>query len=363
MIQKYKISNKYKYFKEVDKIFRYRGIVKTRHGKLRFDANERVSNFDKTFLNKIKKKINSNYLTAYPETEKIYDILSSKFKMHREMFMLTAGSDVGIKNCFELLIKPKDEIITVHPTFGMVDVYAKLYRSKQIKITYNKKLELDYKKLIKKISNKTKLIILANPNSPTGTILNEKKIIFLLKRAKKFNSYVLIDEAYYGFYNYSAINLIRRFSNLIVLRTFSKAYGLAGCRVGFIIANKTLAQRLYKYRSMYEINSIGVLIVEEIIKSKNILNDYVKKTHNGKKLLTQNLSKFGFKYFNSYSNFIIIDFKSKALKKKVWNYFSRKGILVRNGPDIPALKNCLRFTLGPVKYMKIIVKNLKKFSK
>ena len=73
-----------------------------------------------------------------------------------------------------------------------------------------------------------------------------KRIIFLLKRAKKFNSYVLIDEAYYGFYNYSAINLIRRFSNLIVLRTFSKAYGLAGCRVGFIIANKTLAKRLYK---------------------------------------------------------------------------------------------------------------------
>ena len=129
MIQKYKISNKYKYFKEVDKIFRYRGIVKTRHGKLRFDANERVSDFDKTFLNKIKKKINSNYLTAYPETEKIYDILSSKFKMHREMFMLTAGSDVGIKNCFELLIKPKDEIITLYPTFGMVDVYSKLYRS------------------------------------------------------------------------------------------------------------------------------------------------------------------------------------------------------------------------------------------
>ena len=79
MIQKYKISNKYKHFKEVDKIFRYRGIVKTRHGKLRFDANERVSDFDKTFLNKIKKKINSNYLTAYPETEKIYDSLTNIF--------------------------------------------------------------------------------------------------------------------------------------------------------------------------------------------------------------------------------------------------------------------------------------------
>ena len=190
---------KNRHFQKIDKIFRFRGVSKTRHDKFRLDANERISDFDKNFISKIKTKINSTYLTAYPETEQLYDIFEKKFKLNRKMFLLTAGSDIAIKTCFELLVKPSDKIVTIYPTYGMVDVYAKLYQAKQIKITYNKKLELNYDKLIGEINNKTKLIIIANPNNHTGTIFSHKQIIFLLKKAKKYNSYVLIDEAYFGF--------------------------------------------------------------------------------------------------------------------------------------------------------------------
>ena len=187
MTSKFKTQNKYRHFRQIDKISRFRGISKTRHNKFRFDANERISDFNNNFIREIKAKINSNYLTAYPETEILYDIFAKKFKLNREMFVLTAGSDLAIKNCFELLIKPSDKIITIYPTYGMIDVYAKLYQAKQTKITYNNKLELDYEKLIKKINNKTKLIIIANPNNHTGTIFSNKQIIALLKKAKKNN--------------------------------------------------------------------------------------------------------------------------------------------------------------------------------
>ena len=354
-------KKKFIHFKKIDKIFRVRG-TQSRYKKIRLDKNERLTDFESYFINKIKKKINSDYLTTYPEVEPLYEIFSKKFHLSKEMFVLTAGSDMAIRNCFELLVRSGDKIITLFPTYGMVDVYAKLFEANQIKIHFNKKLKLDINKLIKEINYKTKLIIIANPNSPTGTIIENKQIINILKKAKKFNCYVLIDEAYYGFYNTTFVSYLKKFPNLIISRTFSKAHGLAGCRVGLIIANKTVAKRLYKFRPMYEINSISVLIIKEIMKNKNILKRYIQETKKGKKFLIKNLNKFGFSYYNSYANFLLVDFRTKNLKTKVSNYLKNKNILLAGEPDIPGCKNFLRFTLGPVKYMKLITNTLNKFN-
>ena len=358
-----KNNKKFKFFKKIDKILRIRGSSKSRYGKIRLDKNERISKFENYFINKIKKKINSNYLTAYPEIESLYAILSKKFNLNKEMFVLTAGSDLAIRNCFELLVRPRDKIITLFPTYGMVNVYAKLFNANQVKINYNQELELDINKLIREIDYKTKLIIIANPNSPTGTVIENKQIINMLKKAKKFNCYVLIDEAYHGFYNFTVLPYLKKFSNLIISRTFSKAYGLAGCRAGLIIANKTIAKRLYKFRPMYEINSIAVLVIKEILMNKNILKNYIRETKKGKKYLIKNLNELGYYYHNSYANFLLIDLKTKKLKIKVWNYLKRKNILFTGEPSIPGCKNFLRFSLGPIKYMKPIVSALGKFSR
>ena len=347
-------------FKKIDKVYRVRKDL-SRYGKIRLDKNERISDFESYFINKIKNKINSNYLNTYPEVEPLYKIFSKKHKLNKEMLILTAGSDMAIRNCFELLVRPSDKIITIFPTYGMVDVYAKLFGADQIKINFNKKLELDIYKLIREIDHKTKLIIIANPNSPTGTVIENKQIINILRKAKKFNCYVLIDEAYYGFYNFTVLPYLKKFKNLIISRTFSKAYGLAGCRAGFIIANKAIARRLYKFRPMYEINSISVLIVKEILKNKTILKRYIQETKKGKEYLINNLNKLGFTYHNSYANLLLVDFKTKNLKMKVWNSLKRKNILITEELTIPGCKNFLRFCLGPVKYMKLIINTLEKF--
>jgi len=351
---------KYKHFKKIDKIFRVRSNL-LRYKKIRLDKNERLTDFESYFIDKIKNKINSNYLNTYPEVEPLYKIFSEKFNLNKEMFVVTAGSDMAIRNCFELLVRSGDKIITLSPTYGMVDVYARLFEANQVKIYFNKKLELNTNKLIKEINHKTKLIIIANPNSPTGTIIENEQIINILKKAKKFNCYVLVDEAYYDFHNITVMPYLEKFPNLIIVRTFSKAYGLAGCRVGLIIANKTIAKRLYKFRPMYEINSISVLIVKEIMKNKSVLKKYIKETIEGKKYLIKNLDKLGFPYYNSYTNFLLVDFRTKNFKNKVWNYFKNKNILNTDEPRIPGCKNFLRFSLGPVKYMRLIIKTLEKF--
>ena len=114
---------------------------------LRLDKNERVIPFEKKFLKILKKKINTFNLTAYPDTFKIKKLISKKNKVNVNNIFISAGSDLSLKTCFELFTKSKDKVIVLEPTFGMVDVYCKLYNLKPIKITYNKDLIINYKKL------------------------------------------------------------------------------------------------------------------------------------------------------------------------------------------------------------------------
>ena len=125
--------------------------------------------------------------------------------------VLTPGSDAGIKSCLDLCVEKSDHIITIDPTFAMVDIYSKIKRVKQIKIKYDQNLKLDIKKILKIIRNKKiSLVIIANPNSPTGTIVPQKTLLNLVKVCEK-NIVVLVDEAYYGFYKGTLITKINRF--------------------------------------------------------------------------------------------------------------------------------------------------------
>ncbi len=351
---------KFKNFKFIDRIKRFRGIFPTRLNKIRLDANERISEFDKKFFNKLKKKIQSQHFTAYPEIEEIYDLLAKFNKIKRENIMITAGSDIGIRHCFELFAQPKSKVITLSPTFGMYDVYSKIFATNQIKISYDKNLILDFTKLINSINKKTSLILLANPNSPTGTVIQDNDIIKILKKARSSKSFVVIDEAYFGFYKNSSLKFLKSFDNLIILRTFSKAMGMAGIRTGYIISNKKNIKRLYSLRPMYEISSISCLAIKEILRNYEVVKKYINETNKGKEFLIEELKKMKLKNFKTYSNFILVNLKNKRLCLKIYNRLNKKGILTRKAPNIEACKNSLRFTLGPKKFMQILTKEIKK---
>ena len=137
--------------KHLNQVYRIRGETISRFRYLRLDKNERVTNFSNYFLKKLKNKLNSFYLSAYPEIEKIYTLLSKSLKINKEMIVITPGSDMAIRNCFELFVKPKKKIITLSPTFSMVGVYAKIFQAKQVEIKYDRNLNLELGKLINNI--------------------------------------------------------------------------------------------------------------------------------------------------------------------------------------------------------------------
>tara|TARA_Y200000002_G_scaffold362781_1_gene350189 strand:- start:1165 stop:2235 length:1071 start_codon:yes stop_codon:yes gene_type:complete len=354
------MNKKFSNFSFIDNIKRFRGIFPTRLNKYRLDANERVSDFDVKFIERLKKKIKSHHFTTYPEVEEIYDLIAKFNKVKKENIMITSGSDIGIRHCFELFAKPNSKVLTLFPTFGMYDVYSKIFRVKQIKIRYDKNLQLDFHKLLNSIDKKTNLIMIANPNSPTGTIISEKNIFKILNKAKSNNCFVVIDEAYFGFYKNSSIKFIKKFTNLVVLRTFSKAIGMAGIRAGYIISNKKNIERLYTFRPMYEISSISCLAIKEVIKNYGLVKKYITQTEIGKKYLIRELRKLNLKSFETYSNFILVDFRNFTLASKVFYQLHKKNILSRRAPNIQACANSLRFTLGPKKYMQTLIKEIKK---
>ena len=324
---------------------------------LRLDKNERVIPFEKKFLKILKKKINTFNLTAYPDTFKIKKLISIKNRVNIKNVFISAGSDLSLKTCFELFTKNKDKVIVLEPTFGMVDVYCKLYNLKPIKINYNKDLILNYKKLLKSISKKISLIILANPNSPTGTIIDHEQMIKILKKTKKLKIPLIIDEAYEGFYKKSYIRYINKFNNLIITRTFSKSYGLAGLRAGFAVGSSKNINLMNKFRPMYEINSISCLAIEFFLKNSFLVKKHIENIQRSKNFMIKELSKLNINFINTYANFFHIELGKNT--PKLEKEFKKNGILFRKGPGVKGFEKYSRFSLGSTSQMKKVLQLVK----
>ena len=350
------MRGKYNFFKILKKINRKKNNLINRDKYLRLDKNEMTSSLSNYFLNQIKKNIDSHTLTTYPEVKKIYALIAEKNNVNEKSIIVTAGSDIAIKNCFELFVKKNSYIITAFPTYGMVDVYSKLFQAKQIKISFDKNLELKTNYLIKKINKKISLIIIANTNSPTGKIVRKSEIIKILNITKKKNIYVLIDECYFDYSKQTYANLTKKYQNLIISRSFSKS-GLAGCRIGYLISNIKTSQLLYKFRPLYEISNFSVKALELFFKYK-ISEKYSHEVEKGKKILIKYFKKKNINFFQSNTNFMLIALDSKKNIEIISKHLKKSNILFTVEKNIPHHKFIIRFTLGPTKEMKYLINKL-----
>ena len=337
----------------IDNVYRVRGTVPSRFDALRLDKNERTTKFDASFFDEFISKLCHEHLTAYPETEPLYDRLAGYLGVYRDQVVVTAGSDAGIKNCFELTVEAGSEVISLYPTFAMVDIHAKLYGARQIKIGYNSNLTLEVEHLLKSINQKSALIIIANPNSPTGTLISEDDMRLIISKAQQNGTVILVDEAYFGFCKYTVLPLVAEYDNLVVARTFSKSFGLAGCRVGYLVAQQKLAQRLYRFRPMYEVNSFGVLAAMTILEHQDLVDAYLIDTEKGRVYIKQSLGALGLKYIDTKTNFIHVDFGSR--RNEIEKLLVSQKILVRGGPGVRGYENYLRISLGPVESMMPVI--------
>lgn len=331
--------------------------------KLWLDKNE---NINTELLNFVKKsvKLNKEILCTYPDLTKTYNKISKFYKVDKYSILLSHGSDGGIQNVFQALVRKNSKIILSKPTFAMYDVYGKAFDAKIFYVNYiinnDGQLELDLKKLFDLLKKKPKLFCLPNPDSPTGSIMNDKTLKKILQICSKINCYVLIDEAYHLFYKSSQIDKINLYKNLLITKSFSKAFGLAGIRAGCLIANKDTILFLKSFKQMYELNHYTSAVLNEIFTKKGmkIINNSLKLLNEGKRYFLKELKKMNLEYISSYGNFVHVnlgqnkDYIIKELKK-ICYFRDNDRLLPKSGFS--------RFTLTNISNFKKIVNLIKKY--
>ena len=342
--------------KAVLKMKEYVPPTSGRENKLRLDFNENTVGCSPKVIQALK-KIDTNKMSVYPEYSEFISKLAKRNGVDKEEIVLTNATDEAIKLVMDTFIENGEEIIIPTPTFAMFKFYAELAEATIKEVLYNKDLSFPTDKVLNSINEATKLIVLVSPNNPTGTIISDKDILSIVKKAEQNDALVIIDEAYYEFCNKSSVNLINDFANVLVLRTFSKAYGLAGIRLGFILGNNKTTKYLMKAQSPYSVNAIALIAAETALDNIEFVRDYVKEVNQSKEFVKKELGQLGIKTFPTEANFLIADFGEKC--EFVYNKLKDKNILVRNRSKYPLLDNCLRIGIGTIDQSKTLIQAIR----
>ena len=257
-------------------------------------------------------KISFESVYSYPDLDVLYSKIASFSNVLSENILITAGADGAIRACFEACIEPGDKIILTRPTFAMYEVYSKIYGAEVTWLDYEKSsigpvLKAEHIiNIIKKV--KPKMICLPNPDSPTGTVFSPLDLENIIGEVEEHRALIVIDEAYYPLYPETVANLIYKYMNLVVIRSFSKAWGAAGLRVGYALANKELIALIHKQRPMYEIGNVSVKTLEILLNYEEEMYLSVKRINDGKKYFQDSMRSAGLTTYESFGNFVHVKF-------------------------------------------------------
>lgn len=329
--------------------------------KLNLDRNENIIGLSEFYKNKLAKYIFKKKINHYPNLKNSYLILSKFLEIHSDNLLFTEGVSGAIKNIMDSLdIKKNSEIIYPEPSFALYQIYSKIYNVKSRTYGYNKALELQYDKILQLVSKNTLIVFLPQPNIPIEGTIDFKKIKLLIQKLSEKNIILALDEVYYPFGNRTYLSLVKKYKNLIIMRSFSKAYGLAGARIGYLISSKDNIKIFNTVKGGYETNILSASAAEFIIKNNHIVKDYVRSIKLGYKYLKKELRKMNLTSLGGVNgNFVLILFTKRNVAKKVYTKFIQNKISVRYGFK-KIFENSILVTLAPLKEMKVFIKILKK---
>jgi len=287
-----------------------------------------------------------NGINRYPDNKhkNLKTVISKNRNINVNQVVFGNGTDEILDLIVRVFCNPnKDKIITLPPTYGMYNVIAKTNGVENIEIPLKSDFSIDTDKILDLKTSNIKILFLCSPNNPTG---NSFEINILDNLIKKFNGIVVVDEAYIDFSSQkSLINHIDKYENLIITQTMSKAYGMAGIRLGVGFSNQKIINYLNKIKPPYNIN---VLTERKVFEELNKIDEIKKNIDfvlNQRKLLVSSLEKLDFveKVYKSDANFLLVKVDNADLR---YNQLSEKGIIVRNRSNQPLCQNCLRITIG-----------------
>ena len=303
------------------------------------------------------KKIISNKnlnLFRYPDgkSKELRIQISKKFRCNKEKIICGAGSDEVIQMLCQLFLKPKDEVIVPQFSFLMYRIYAKIVGANVI-FAKEKKFKVSIPEIIKKVTKKTKIVFLANPNNPTGTYLTKSELIEIRKKLRK-NILLVVDDAYADYMKNvdykSGLDLFKNKENVFILRTFSKIYGLSSLRVGWGHGSKKIIDALNIIKPPFNINEVAQKAAVESLKDNKFILRSIKHNIYYATKLKDFLNNYDISSNEVSANFLLLDFAKCKLKAKYfYKKLKMKGIILRSTEDGYKIKNMLRLSIGSKK--------------
>jgi histidinol-phosphate aminotransferase len=328
---------------------------------MRLDHNERTTPLSEEIVRDAWKTISPEELVAYPALEGLYAKLAQSLGVSRETLLLTYGSDTGIRMVFDTYVNPGDEVIFLNPSYGMFAVYSDIFGAKKILVEYNEDFSLPVNRITDKINPKTKLVILADPNH-TGTALAQQDIIRVCEKAAGVNAVVLVDEAYHYFYEKTMIGFISRYDNLIVVRSLSKAFGIAPLRVGYLASQAGNIQNLYKVKLTHDVTSVSAKFAEYLLDHPHIWHQYVNDVNEGKEYLAREFARIGGHVFASVTNFVFVRLPVEMDAAKLVRKLEERNVWIKGPFKGKPVEGFIRITVGPPQQMAVFMQHVKELA-
>lgn len=329
---------------------------------IKLASNENLLGPSSKSVKAIEKELPNIFL--YPEATctSLREALAQKYNISSNMMIISNGVDNLLLMIGCAFLNEGEKVIMADPTFPVYTNVTQIMGAKPVKVKL-KNFTHDLDEMYKRIDRKTKIIFICNPNNPTGTIVSKREIEDFLSKIPE-RILVILDEAYGDFaddINYpDGVEYVRKGKNVIVLRTFSKLYGLAGLRIGFAIAKEDLINCLYQVRDPFPVNRLAQVAALTTLNDYNHIKHSIQLIHQGRKYFYKELNRLGFNYVPSQANFIFVDFGKDS--NEVSKELLKEGIIIRGG-RMWGYPNFARITIGKEKDNQLFIKALEKLKK
>ncbi len=337
----------------VKNLHAYRPPLAGRTG-LRLDFNESTVGCSPRVLARLR-SLDSELLARYPEREPVEKEVASFLRLDPAQVLLTNGVDEAIHLLCSTYLDPGDEALIVVPTFAMYAIFAQAEGARVVEVRAGDNFTFPAQDLLAQLSPRTRLIAVANPNNPTGAAVAGNVLIQIAQAAPQ--AAVLVDEAYFEFHGETLIDHTRQIENLFVARTFSKAYGLAGLRIGILAGEDRQMAMVRRVASPYSVNAAALAVLPEALQDQEYVGRYVAQVLSNRERLQQELGKLGLHYWPSHANFVLV--RIGSAHAEFVGALRDRGILVRDRHSDrhsdPRCEGCVRLTVGSDEHTETLI--------
>ena len=339
--------------KAIEKMPAYHAPSGARLG-LNLDLNENTGGCSPRVLRKLQ-SLQTTDISQYPDRDAGERVVARFFRLTPEQVLLTNGVDEALQLFALTYLSEGDDVIVVDPTFNMYALDVAMTGATQVTVQSDAEFAFPLEKVLKAISNKTKMIMIANPNNPTATIVPREDLVKVMEAAP--NAAVLVDEAYFEFYGETVLDLLPQYGNLFVARTFSKAYGLAGFRIGALMGNAEQIGYVRRITPPFNVNTLALAILPTAISDQQFVADYLRQVFDGRSKLQSMFAELGLRFWPSYTNFVLVEIGPKHVE--FIEAMKQRGISLRDRSKDPGCEGCVRITIGTAEQNAILLEEMR----